>query len=370
MANEFAPNPELKYWLAFLKLPKVGPVRLRKILRYFGSLKIAWSGEAMDFIAAGVEEDIVLGMLSKRQEINLEQLLEQMKQENIHAVTLEDKFYPKLLREIYNPPPVIFFKGTLNLEADEFSLGVVGTRKYSPYGARVTPEIVRELTNKGLVIVSGLALGIDSMVHEATLEVKGRTIAVLGSGLDSKNIYPAFNKYLSEKIVANDGLLVSEYAPGTEPLKGNFPQRNRIISGLSLGILVIEAPESSGALLTARFALEQNREVFAIPGSIYSANSFGPNNLIRMGAKLVTGADDILEALNLNLVKEFVMTKKIVPDSLEEAKILENLSGEPIHVDELVRLTKLDTALLNSTLTLMEMKGRVRNLGSMMYVVK
>lgn len=370
MSNQLAFNPDLQYWLAFLKLPKIGPVRLRKILKYFGSLKIAWMSEAIDFIAAGLEEDVVLEMLAKKQEINPEQLLEQMKPENIQAVTLEDEFYPKLLREIYNPPPVIFYKGVWNLEADEFALAVVGTRKYSSYGFRVTPEITKELANKGLVIISGLALGIDSLAHEATLEVKGRTIAVLGSGLDSKNIYPSFNKYLSAKIVDNGGLLVSEYAPGTEPLRSNFPQRNRIIAGLSLGVLVVEAPESSGALLTARFALEQNREVFAIPGSIYSPNSLGPNNLISMGAKLVTSAEDILEALNLNLVKEFVVTKKIAPDSLEEAKVLENLSVEPIHVDELKRLTKLDTALLNSTLTLMEMKGRVRNLGAMMYVIK
>lgn len=370
MSNDFKPHPELKYWVAFLKLPQIGPARLRKILKHFGSLKIAWFGEAGDFISAGLEENIVLEMLSKRQETNPEQLLEQMKQENIQAVTLEDNFYPHLLQEIYNPPPVIFYKGAWQKERDDFSLGIVGTRKYSPYGARVTPEITKDLANKGLVIVSGLALGVDSMAHEATLEVKGRTIAVLGSGLDSKNIYPAFNKYLSEKIVASGGMLISEYPPGMQPLKNNFPQRNRIIAGLSLGTLVIEAPESSGALLTARFALEQNREVFAIPGSIYNVNSLGPNNLIRLGAKLITCADDILEALNLNLVKEFVVTKKIVPDSLEEARILEHLSSEPMHVDELYRLTKLDTALLNSTLTLMEMKGRVRNLGQMMYVIK
>ena len=192
----------------------------------------------------------------------------------------------------------------------------------------------------------------------------------MGSCLPLQHLYPAANHNVCAKIIASGGAIISEYPPGTESLRQHFPQRNRIISGLSLGTLIIEAPEESGALLTARFALEQNREVFAIPGSIYSPNSLGPNNLIRMGAKLVTRAEDILEALDLNLVKEYVETKKIIPDSPEEAKILAHLSHDPIHFNELVKLTKLDTSVLNSTLTLMEMKGRVRILGSLMYVIK
>ena len=226
-----------------------------------------------------------------------------------------------------------------------------------------------ELTRAGLVIVSGLALGIDALAHESCLKFSGRTIAVLGSGLDETSIYPSHNRYLVNKIIDAGGLVLSEFPLGMEPLKHNFPLRNRVVSGLSRGVLVIEAPEDSGALITARNALEQNREVFAIPGSVYNSNSLGPNNLIKMGAKLVTNAEDVLEALDLSLVKEFVETKKIVPDSKEEAQVLQHLSHDSIHIDDLVRLTQLDTSVINSTLTLMEMKGRVRNLGGMQYVI-
>lgn len=368
--NHITENPELRYWIGFSVIPKIGPVRMKRIWHYFQSMQLAWNAETIDLMRAGLEQEIAEEIIQKRSTINLNEVLEKMVAENIKAITLTDEFYPKLLQEIYNPPPILFYQGELNSVKDEFSLAIVGTRKMSNYGRQVAPEITKALSKSGLVIISGLALGIDSLAHETAIEGGGRTIAVLGSGLDREHIYPSVNHYLCDKIIGSGGMIVSEYPPGTESLRQHFPQRNRIIAGLSLGTLVIEAPEESGALLTARFALEQNREVFAIPGSIYSPNSLGPNNLIRMGAKLVTSAEDILEALDLNLVKEYVETKKIIPDSLEEAKILAHLSHEPVHVDELKRLTKLDTAPLNSTLTLMEMKGRVRNLGAMMYVVK
>ncbi|PIT89674.1 DNA-protecting protein DprA [Candidatus Kuenenbacteria bacterium CG10_big_fil_rev_8_21_14_0_10_36_11] len=368
--NNFLENPELRYWIGFSMLPKIGPMRMKRIWHYFQSMQLAWSAEMIDLTQAGLEEQIAEEIILKRGDIDLNNILEIMARENIKAVTLADDFYPKLLQEIYAPPPILFYQGEFNSAKDEFSLAIVGTRKLSNYGRQVTPEITKALAESGLVIISGLALGIDSIAHETALESGGRTIAVLGSGLDREHIYPAANYNLCAKIIASGGAIISEYPPGTESLRQHFPQRNRIISGLSLGTLIIEAPEESGALLTARFALEQNREIFAIPGSIYSPNSLGPNNLIRMGAKLVTRAEDILEALDLNLVKEYVETKKIIPDSPEEAKILAHLSHEPIHFNELVKLTKLDTSVLNSTLTLMEMKGRVRNLGSLMYVIK
>ena len=363
-------NPELRYWIGFSMLPKIGPMRMKRIWHYFQSMQLAWSADKVDLMQAGLEEQIAEEIILKRRDIDLNNILEIMARENIKAVTLADDFYPKLLQEIYAPPPILFYQGEFNSAKDEFSLAIVGTRKLSNYGRQVTPEITKALAESGLVIISGLALGIDSIAHETALESGGRTIAVLGSGLDREHIYPAANHNLCAKIIASGGAIISEYPPGTESLRQHFPQRNRIISGLSLGTLIIEAPEESGALLTARFALEQNREVFAIPGSIYSPNSLGPNNLIRMGAKLVTRAEDILEALDLNLVKEYVETKKIIPDSPEEAKILAHLSHDPIHFNELVKLTKLDTSVLNSTLTLMKMKGRVRNLGSLMYVIK
>ncbi len=363
------PQNDFQFWVGFSKIPKIGPKKFKKLWNYFENLEAAWGANFDELIKCGLEQSAAEEVVLKRGGINLNEEMEKLAEEKVSVLTFEDEKYPKLLKEIYAPPMILYYKGTLSPEQDEFSLGVVGTRKFSNYGGQVTPAIVRDLASQGLVIVSGLALGIDSMAHEATLETGGRTIAVLGGGLDRANVYPSFNRYLSDKIVDSGGLLVSEYPLGTQPLRPFFPQRNRIISGLSLGILVIEAPEDSGALLTARFALEQNREVFAVPGSIYSENSLGTNNLIKMGAKLATSALDILEALDLNLVKDFVETKKIVPDSREEAEVLKFLSHEPIQIDELVRQTKLDTATINSTLTLMEMKGRVRNLGGMQYVI-
>lgn len=362
-------NSQLKYWVAFSLVYKVGPIKFAKIQQYFPSLEQAWQASFSELMQAGLDEKIANEIVIKRSEIDPDLEMEKLAAEQVSVLTLEDDDYPKLLREIYGAPYVLYYKGRLDFQADEFSLAVVGTRKFTSYGKQITSDIVQELAAQGLTIISGLALGIDALAHEATLKAEGRTIAVLGSGLDRDNIYPAFNRYLFDKIIYAGGLAVSEYPIGTTPTKFTFPQRNRIISGLSLGTLVIEAPETSGALLTAKHALEQNREIFATPGPIYATNSIGPNNLIKMGAKLVTEAVDVIEALDLNLVKDFVAAKKIVPDSASEAQILEHLNLEPIHVDELVRLTNLDTAVINSTLTLMEMKGRVRNLGGLMYVI-
>ena len=362
-------NSDLKYWVAFSCISKIGPQRFNKLYKYFESMQSAWSASTDDFYKAGLDEKTISEIFLKRNEINPAKEMQKVEKEGISVLTLADKEYPKLLKEIYNPPALLYYRGKLLPEQDEFSIAVVGTRKFSNYGKQTTSQITRGLTNAGMVIVSGLALGVDALAHEACLEAGGRTIAVLGSGLDTQSIYPSYNRYLVEKIVASGGLVLSEFPIGTQPLRFNFPQRNRIVSGLSKGVLVIEAPEDSGALLTAQNALDQNREVFAVPGSIYNENSIGPNNLIKLGAKMVTKAEDVLETLDLGLIKEFVETKKIIPDSEEEALILEFLSHEPIHADELVRQTKLDTSQINSTLTLMEMKGRVKNLGGMMYVI-
>jgi len=360
---------DLKYWVGLSKIASLGPKRFSLLVNYFASMQQAWSASFSELCAAGLDNKIAEEVVLKRGEINLDLEMEKMAAENVQALILGDELYPKLLAETYGHPPILYYKGEFSPEADEFSLAVVGTRKVSNYGQQVTPQIVRELTSASLVIISGLALGVDALAHEACLEAGGRTIAVLANGLDKENIYPSYNRYLADKILASGGLLLSEHPIGTQPLKHYFPQRNRIVSGLSLGTLVTEAPESSGALLTARHALEQNREVFAIPGSIFNTNSTGPNNLIKMGAQAVITAEDVLEALDLNLVKDFVATKKIVPDSKQETEILKYLSHEPVHIDELTRLTQLDTSVINSTLTLMEMKGRVRNLGAMMYVI-
>ncbi|MFC1622513.1 DNA-processing protein DprA [Patescibacteria group bacterium] len=364
-----APRDDIRFWVGFSNMRIIGPTRFKKLYNYFSSMQQAWQASFGELRQAGLDEKTAEQILKLRKEIDLDLVMEKLAQEDISIINLYSDKYPKLLQEIYDLPAILYYRGTWQTEQDEFSLAIVGTRKISNYGKQTTFEITQELTQAGLVIVSGLALGVDALAHETCLKNKGRTIAVLGGGLDKECIYPSYNKHLAEKIIANGGLLVSEYPPGMRPLRINFPQRNRIVSGLCKGVLVTEAPEKSGALLTARNALDQNREVFAMPGSIYNINSLGPNNLIKMGAKLVLSAEDVLETLDLGLIKEFVETKKIVPDSKEEAEILKHLSHEPVHVDSLARLTSLETNVINSTMTLMEMKGRVKNLGGMMYVI-
>jgi DNA processing protein len=366
MSKEFEHQ---KYWLGFSKVYGLGFVKIEKLLNYFENLESAWQGSLNDFIQAGIEPKFAQKIVATRKETNLNKEMEFLYQEKIEMVHVYDEDYPELLSEIYSPPPVLFYRGQLKNVADKFSLGVVGTRKLSEYGKQITPRLVTELVQNKMVIVSGMALGIDALAHESCLSAGGRTIAVLGSGIDNANIYPSFNRYLFEKIIASNGLVVSEYPPGTRATKFTFPARNRIISGLSLGSLVIEAPASSGALLTTGFALEQNREVFAVPGSVLNKNSIGPNNLIKQGAKAVTSGIDIIEALDLSLVKSYVETQKAVADTPEEQLVLDNLTHEAIHINELSRLTKIDIRVLNSTLTLMEMKGKIKNLGNMMFVL-
>jgi len=359
---------QLKYLIALSHFPKFGPVRIKRLKKHFHNMESAFNASAQELNRAGIENKLADEFVAARININSEQLLEQLNKENINVITIEDKNYPKLLSEIYDPPQLLYYKGKLDTQ-DEFALAVVGTRKFTSYGKQVAEKIVKDLARSNLTIVSGLALGIDSLSHNATLEIGGRTIAVLGSGLDKQNIYPSANRYLSDKIVASGGAVISEFPLGTAPLRHHFPQRNRIISGLSLGTLVIEAGEKSGALITASHALEQNRDVFAVPGSVYSPVSAGPNKLIKLGAKTVTNAQDIIEALDLMQVTAYINNKKIIPESAEEEKILEHLTHEPAHVNELIRLTKLNTGIINSTLTIMEMKGMIRNLGGMQYVL-
>jgi DNA processing protein len=363
---------ELKYWVALNNFPKFGPIRFKKLLGHFSSkdktLKNAFTAKPLELIKAGIETNIAEEFVAARNNIHPEELIAKLEKENIKILTIIDEAYPKLLTEIYNPPALLYYRGVLDLQ-DDFSLAIVGTRKYTSYGQQAVENITKDLVRNNITIISGLALGIDALAHLATLEAGGKTIAVLGSGLDRQSLYPSQNRYLADKIVSAGGAVISEFPLGTAPLKYNFPQRNRIISGLSLGTLVIEAAEKSGALITATYALEQNREVFAVPGNIFSCVSAGPNKLIKDGAKPIVSALDIIEALNLTQATSYLDNKKILPESEEEKKIIAKLSFEPIHIDELVRLTRLDTATANSTLVIMEMKGMVKNLGSMNYIL-
>jgi len=322
----------------------------------------------MEFGQAGIEQNVIAEIIRLRQEINLNQEIENLEKEKVLFTTINDEDYPSLLKEIYAPPPILYYRGTLPKKED-FLLAVVGTRKFSAYGKQVAQSLVASLAQSGITIVSGLALGIDALAHEAALNASGKTIGVLGCSVEKWNIYPRTNQFLAEKMIQEGGCVISEHPLGTPPLKPHFPRRNRLISGLSLGTLIIEAPQKSGALLTAKHALEQDREVFAVPGNITVANSDGTNNLIKMGAHTVTQANDVLDVLNLQEATSFLSASEIVPDTREEASLMEHLSREPIHVDELTRATDLSISAINATLTLMEMKGKVRHMGGMNYVL-
>jgi len=281
-------------------------------------------------------------------------------------ITLQDKEYPAMLKEIHDKPKELYIRGKFE-SADKTAIGIVGTRKYGQYGKQVTLDISGKLAKLGITIVSGLAKGIDTFAHEAALEAGGRTIAVLGTGLDKKSFFPASNWRLAEKI-SQHGVVISEYPAGTRGTQFTFPQRNRIISGLSLGVVVVEAPEKSGALITAALALEQNREVFAVPGSIYEKNCQGTNQLIKIGAKTVTCIEDILEELNLlHLLK--TEKKNIKPETREEEIIFSVLSLQPMHIDEIIKKSGLSTSTVNATLMMLELKKAVRNLGKGNYVL-
>jgi DNA processing protein len=358
----------MKKTIVLAHFPKITQKRYQDIIRAFSSLEIFWSLE-FDEIQRKLpwNEGLLNEFLLWRDAVDEGAIANTLEREGIFCVTKDDPAYPPLLKEIYDPPFCLFVRG--QLEPYTYPLAVVGTRKYTGYGKQVTEEIVSPLVRSGLAIVSGLALGIDGFAHDAALRANGKTVAVLGSGIDQQHIYPARHKPLAERIIASGGAVVSEYPPGTLPTKFSFPRRNRIIAGMSLGTLVVEAAEKSGALITATCSLDNNREVFAIPQNITSKTSTGPNRLLKEGATPVTSAEDILEALHLQDIKRYVTNTNIVPDSPTEAALLKHLSREAIHVDELIKKSGLPGHAVSGALTIMEMKGKIKNLGGMMYVV-
>lgn len=359
---------DLAYYVALSKNPKIGARTMRKILAVFTDLEKLWKMSPSKILEMGVPSSVVKSIEETKAKIDPEEEMKKLKKYNIEAITIKDKRYPSLLKEIPDAPSLIYLKGELVPE-DNFAVAVVGSRKYTAYGKRVTEHIAQKLAENGVSVVSGLALGIDGIAHKAALQAhNGRTIAVLPNGLD--RIYPTAHADLARRILDQGGAIISEFPVGTLALKFNFPIRNRIIAGLSLGVVVIEGALASGTLLTAHSAIEYNREVFAVPGDIFSDNSAGPNHLIKYGAKLVSSVDDILQELNIETKVKHQEAKEVIPDSREEAIILAELcSDKPVHVDNLAKTTKLEIALLNSKLILMEMKGKVRNLGASQYVL-
>ena len=293
-------------------------------------------------------------------------------EEKIKVLTINDKNYPKILKKIKNPPKKLYYKGKILTEEKCFA--IVGTRKYSIYGKQAALEIANDLSEAGLTIVSGLAPGIDTFAHRAAIEQGKRTIAVLGTGIDEKSVYPKENIGLSREIIERGGAVLSEYPPGTRGTRFTFPRRNRIISGLSLGVLVIEAKEKSGSLITANYALKQNRKIFAVPGSIYSKNSSGPHFLIKNGAVLVENSNDILKEINLKPPvsdpKKDIKKSGGKTENETEKIVLSTLEGEALYIDKIIEKTKIPAAKIAGVLAILEIKGKVKNLGGNVYALR
>jgi DNA processing protein len=362
---------ELKYSVAFSRIPGVGRVRLSQLKEYFGSLRDAWEAPEGQLKQAGLDSRSVDGLLALRPGISPDAEIERLERHRVNAFVCEDPRYPSRLREIYDYPSVLYVRGSLPVQ-DEPCLAIVGTRRPTIYGRQVTEEIVSDLARSKITIISGLARGIDSVAHRAAVDAGGKTVAVFGCGLDT--VYPGENGRLAQAIM-EQGALVSEYPLGVKPKPEYFPLRNRIMSGLSLGVLVVEAGEKSGALITAHQAVEQNREVFAIPGSILSPASQGTNRLIQEGAKLVRNYTDILEELNLTIVVQQAEIEGFLPGgplgavSPSESAILKQLSSEPNHIDEICRCSGLPMPEVSSTLAMLELRGIARQVGNMNYVL-
>lgn len=362
-------NTDLKFYNAFNSIPGVGVATLRLLKLHFNTFEEAWAASETGLREAKIDEKPLQAILWKRPSIRPDQFMERLIRENIWIIEKDNPQFSEYLKEIPNPPWALYGRGNANLwqsaDAKKPILGVVGTRRPTQYGLEATDIIVSQLTETGCAIVSGLAVGIDGRAHEACLDSGGTTIAVLGTGVDADSIFPSEHRGLARRIAESGGAVISEYAPGTPATKDHFPQRNRIISGLSQGVIVIEAREKSGALITARFALEQNREVFALPGSIFSHTSTGPNTLIKEGAKLVLSARDILEEFGIEYNKE---KKAIAAESLsnDEQKLIEILD-EPLSVDVIKNKTGLAINIILASLSLLEIKGLVSNMGQDTY---
>lgn len=335
--------------------------RLSLFRNYFGSLKSAWDCDnAKEFLTAGLGEKATALFLERKKSANPQKFFASLEKCGASLIFWEDDAYPQRLKNITSPPIFLFCRGEIQTE-DQFSLAVVGTRRISAHGKQMTERMVSGLVRAGMTIISGLARGVDALAHRKTLQENGRTIAVLGCGIDT--IYPPEHHELAEDILAS-GAILSEFPPGTPPHAYHFPRRNRIVSGLSLGTLVVEGAEKSGSLITARFALDQNREVFAIPGSPSSSTALGPNRLIQKGeAKLVLTPEDILEEIAAPAIESQHAVQKFFPPDGAERTVYDLLPEEPTLFDDLLRKSEFSSAQFASTLTILEMKGFVTQFG-------
>lgn len=367
----------MKYWVALSQVPRLGAARFRLLEAHFaGDIGRAWNAKLGELRAAGLGGGVARAMIESREAADPAAEVQRLAEQGITAITWHDARYPSRLNETSDAPPVLYFRGTLP-EEEEPSVAVVGTRRPTEYGRRVTADLCAALASRGVAVVSGLALGIDARAHRAALDAGGRTIAVLGNGLDT--VYPRENLGLAERIVAEGGAVVSEFGLGVRPEASNFPRRNRIISGMTLGTLVTEAGETSGTRWTVYHALEQNREVFCVPGSVYSETSKLTNRLIREGAKLVTHVGDILEEIGLDQSERQIPLEMGKPERPEldkpapladigdEADLLRHIAADPTHIDDLVRASGRPISEVSGLLTMLELQGLVQQVGAMHY---
>jgi DNA processing protein len=359
---------ERQYWIAFNRVAGVGPVRLRLLLECFGTLSEAWKADQAALASAGLDQRTLDNMIETRRTLDPAAELARVDKLGIAVLTWEDDLYPPLLaelRKIDQAPPLLYMRGTVS-EADIWALTIVGTRSISAYGRQVTHQLAADLAANGLTVVSGLARGVDAEAHTAAMDAGGRTIAVMGCGLDT--IYPPEHRQLAARIVQH-GALLSPFPLQTAPEAKNFAPRSKVLSGLARGVLVTEASDKSGAMLTAGAALEHGREVFAVPGNITAHGSNGTNRLIQEGAHPVLAAEDVLGVLNLERVTQYVEAQTSLPDvSDSERVVLQHLTRDPLHIDELTRACGMAVAQVSSSLTMLELKGMVRQVGTMTYV--
>lgn len=363
---------EERHIITLSSINDIGPVTANRLIKAFGSAEAA--------LGAGYDRLVSVGRVSEKRarsicEFNghekLESDIERVKSQGVKVVLKDSDEYPAALRDFHDAPLVLYMKGDIQ-EEDRFAVSVVGTRKPTAYGVAVTEKISAELASMGLTVVSGLARGVDTAAHRGALRAGGRSIGVMGSGIDVP--YPAENRLMMEKM-ADSGAILSEFPPGTKPLRENFPRRNRIISALSLGVLVVEAQSDSGSLITAGYALEQGKDVFSVPGNINSLNSRGTNELIKKGAKVVTGARDIVEEL-APVLKGFIKARKTDGRKVElnlteeEKSLVGVMSGEPKHVNDISRECKMPSAQTLGVLLSLELKGVAGPVGGNRYYLK
>lgn len=357
-------NEKIRYWIGFNLVKGIGAVRFRAVLQAFGNAETAWHAPASAYRELGFPSRVIEQLEATRKSSALDRMIEQIERKGITVLTWDDADYPRRLLEIANPPPVLYIKGTLT-EEDEWAAAVVGTRRVTAYGKEVTRKISHALARNNITVISGMARGVDADAHRAALDAGGRTLAILGCGVDV--IYPPENRKLAENILQH-GALISDYPPGTPPDGGNFPPRNRIISGMSRLVVVVEAGRKSGALITARYAAEQGRDVFAVPGNIFAPQSKGTNMLIQQGARPLLQIDDVLEALDVSMLSEHKTARIVLPENATEAALYNLMDLEPMHIDELAVKLELPIDEVTATLTMMELKGMVRHLGGMRYI--